>query len=75
MKKLTVAMIGCGPFCNRFVELFKNHPNVEKVYVCDLIREKAEDFSKIFHSKTKQKNNNPFASKRKNPFVGENPFS
>lgn len=48
MKKLTVAMIGCGPFCNRFVELFKNHPNVEKVYVCDLIREKAEDFSKRY---------------------------
>lgn len=48
MKKLTVAVIGCGGFAKSFVPLFKAHPNVEKVYVCDLIRERAEDYSQKF---------------------------
>ena len=47
-KKLTVAVIGCGAFSQRFIKLFKEHPNVDKVYVCDLISEKAEEFSKRF---------------------------
>lgn len=47
-KKLTVAVIGCGAFAKRFVRLFKCHPNVEKVYVCDLIREKAEKYAQDF---------------------------
>ena len=47
-KKLTVAVIGCGAFAHRFIRLFKRHPHVEKVYVCDLIAEKAEAFSKEF---------------------------
>lgn len=46
--KLTVAFIGCGNFARRFVNLFKAHPNVEKVYVCDLIPEKAEEYKKLF---------------------------
>ena len=36
---------------------------------------KVEDFSKIFKAKPKKKNNNPFVSKQKNPFIGKNPFS
>lgn len=36
---------------------------------------KSEDFSKIFKSKSKPKNNNPFINKQKNPFIGKNPFS
>ena len=47
-KKLVVAVIGCGAFSQRFIKLFKEHPNVDKVYVCDLISEKAEEFSKRF---------------------------
>lgn len=47
-EKLTVAIIGCGRFARFFVPLFKAHPYVEKVYVCDLIREKAEEFKNRF---------------------------
>ena len=44
-KKITVAFIGCG-FGKAFVPLFKAHPNVEKVYVCDLDRARAEACAK-----------------------------
>lgn len=47
--KITVAIIGCGNFAKEFVTLFKKHPYVEKVYVCDLIKEKAEEYSKKFN--------------------------
>ncbi len=47
-KELTVAIIGCGNFAQFFVPLFKAHPTVKKVCVCDLIREKAEDYAKRF---------------------------
>lgn len=47
-EKLTVAVIGCGNFAQGFVNLFKKHPYVEKVYVCDLIDEKAKDYSERF---------------------------
>lgn len=43
-KKLTLAIIGCGKFAKHFAKLFMAHPYVEKVYACDLIREKAEEF-------------------------------
>jgi len=48
MERMTVAFIGCGNFAKFFVELMKEHPAVDKVYVCDLIREKAEQYSKDF---------------------------
>lgn len=47
-KKLTIAMIGCGRFARAFVDLFKNHPVVEKVYVCDLIKEREEEYAEKF---------------------------
>ena len=47
-KKMTLALIGCGKFAHHFVKLFMLHPYVEKVYVCDLIREKAEKFRDEF---------------------------
>ena len=47
-KKLTVAVIGCGAFAQNFVPLFKEHPYVEKVYVCDLLKEKALEYSEKF---------------------------
>lgn len=46
--KLTVAVIGCGEFAKNFVPLFKAHPTVEKVYVCDLIPEKAQAYAQQF---------------------------
>ena len=47
-EKMKIAVIGCGRFCKFFIPLFKAHPVVEKVYVCDLIRERAETFAKNF---------------------------
>lgn len=47
-EKIKIAIIGCGRFCTYFVPLFKAHPSVEKVYVCDLKRERAEEYSKKF---------------------------
>ena len=47
-EKLRIAVIGCGRFAKNFVPLFKAHPVTEKVYVCDLIRERAEDYSAKF---------------------------
>ena len=48
MKQLNIAIIGCGRFAKFFVPLFKAHPVVEKVYVCDLKRERAEDYAAQF---------------------------
>ena len=47
-EKIKIAIIGCGRFSKFFVPLFKAHPSVEEVYVCDLIRERSEDYSKRF---------------------------
>ena len=48
MKKLHVGIVGCGDFAHHFVPLFLAHPTVESVCVCDVIRERAEDYSKRF---------------------------
>ncbi len=45
---LTVCVVGCGDFARNFVPLFKEHPYVEKVYVCDLIAERSQEYSKLF---------------------------
>ena len=47
-EKMKICIIGCGRFSPFFVPLFKAHPVVEKVYVCDIKPERAEDFSKRF---------------------------
>ena len=46
--KLKIAIIGCGRFAKNFVPLFKAHPEVEKVWVCDLRKERANDYSEKF---------------------------
>ncbi len=51
-KKFSVAVIGCGGFARHFVPLFKLHPYVEKVFVCDIIENKAENYSKEFDVET-----------------------
>ena len=47
-EKMKVAVIGCGRFAKNFVPLFKAHPVVEKVWVCDLMRERAEEYAQKF---------------------------
>ena len=47
-KKIRIAFIGCGRFAKHFVPLFKAHPEVEKVFVCDLIPERAQKYSEFF---------------------------
>ena len=47
-KKFTLAVIGCGRFADWFMPIFKAHPNVEKIYACDLVESKAKDFEKRF---------------------------
>ncbi len=42
--KFNVCVIGCG-FGRAFAPLFKAHPYVGKVYVCDLVRERAQECS------------------------------
>ena len=46
--KITIAFVGCGRFADWFAPLFKAHPYVKKIYFCDLIKEKAEDFKNRF---------------------------
>ena len=47
-QKLRIAFIGCGQFCRFFVPLFKVHPAVEFVAVCDKFRERAQEFKETF---------------------------
>ena len=47
-EKIRIAFIGCGQFCQCFVPLFRTHPAVEFVAVCDKFRERAEDFKERF---------------------------
>lgn len=47
-EKMKLAIIGCGRFCKFFVPLFKAHPVIEKVYVCDIRKEREEDYAKTF---------------------------
>ena len=47
-EKIKIAVIGCGRFAKNFVPLFKAHPEVEKVYVCDQRRERAEEYAQKF---------------------------
>ncbi len=46
--KFSIAVIGCGAFARCFVPLFKAHPNVSKVYVCDILAERAQAYSNEF---------------------------
>lgn len=47
-EKIKIAVIGCGRFSKFFVPLFKAHPSVEAVYVCDYKEERAKEYSKKF---------------------------
>ncbi|MBO5240481.1 MAG: Gfo/Idh/MocA family oxidoreductase [Clostridia bacterium] len=47
-EKLRIVIVGCGRFCKFFVPLFKAHPVVEKVYVCDIRKERERDYMEKF---------------------------
>ena len=40
---ISVAMVGTGAFAQGFIPLFKAHPLVERIALCDLDAEKLED--------------------------------
>ena len=50
-EKMKLAIIGCGRFARWFVPLFKAHPTVEKIYVCDIKKDREEEYSKTFGTK------------------------
>lgn len=47
-QKIRVAFVGCGSFCQHFVPLFKVHPAVEFIAVCDKFRDRAENYKERF---------------------------
>lgn len=47
-EKIRIAFVGCGQFCQHFVPLFRSHPAVEFVAVCDKFPERAKDFKERF---------------------------
>lgn len=49
---MNIAFVGCGAFAKDWVPLFGLHPDISRIFVCDLIREKAEDFSRRFQAET-----------------------
>ncbi len=51
-EKMRVAIVGCGSFANNFVPLFKAHPVVEKVYVCDVLKERAREYALKYEVET-----------------------
>ena len=48
-ERITLAIIGCGQFARHFVPLFKAHPHVDRVYVCDLEQAKVEEYVEKFN--------------------------
>lgn len=47
-QKIRIAFVGCGQFCRSFVPLFKAHPAVEFVAVCDKFPERAKNFKEWY---------------------------
>lgn len=47
-EKIKIAIIGCGNFSRFFIPLFKAHPAVEAVYVCDLRKEREAEYADQF---------------------------
>ena len=43
-EKIRIGFVGCGQFCRAFVPLFKNHPAVEYIAVCDKFPERAKKY-------------------------------
>lgn len=50
--KMRIAIIGCGEFARFFMPLWKAHPVVEKIYVCDTRSERAAEYAAEFAVET-----------------------
>lgn len=48
--KIRICFVGCGQFCANFVPLFRVHPAVEFVAVCDKFPERAKDYKERFQA-------------------------
>ncbi|MBO5218200.1 MAG: Gfo/Idh/MocA family oxidoreductase [Clostridia bacterium] len=46
--KVRIGIVGLGSFSGSFVRLFKNHPDVEEMAICDLVPERVEAAAKNF---------------------------
>jgi predicted dehydrogenase len=51
MKKLKVAVVGCGNIGNRHLQVYKKRDDVEIVAVCDIIAEKADKAAAAYGAK------------------------
>lgn len=49
-EKIRIGFVGCGQFCRSFVPLFRDHPAVNYVAVCDKFPERAKDYMEKFHA-------------------------
>ena len=49
-EKIRIGFVGCGQFCRAFVPLFRDHPAVEYVAVCDKFPERSKDFKEKFYA-------------------------
>ena len=47
-EKMRIVIVGCGRFSKCFVRLFKAHPVVEKVYVCDVKKDRQQEYMEKF---------------------------
>ena len=47
-EKIKIAFVGCGQFCRSFVPLFKAHPAVDFIAVCDKYPERAKDYKERY---------------------------
>lgn len=47
-EKIKIAFVGCGQFCRGFVPLFKAHPAVDFIAVCDKYPERAKDYKECY---------------------------
>ena len=47
-EKIRIGFVGCGQFCKHFVPIFRAHPAVEYVAVCDKFPERAKDYYERF---------------------------
>lgn len=49
-EKIRIGFVGCGQFCRGFVPLFRDHPAVGYVAVCDKFPERAKDYKEKFNA-------------------------
>lgn len=49
MKKISIGMVGVGSFGQQFVELFKYHPFVSRIALCDIHKDRLAECAKKFN--------------------------